>query len=270
MVSFSSRLVQWAGSLAVAFVLLLSGSLPANAATLQVAPVSVSILPMQTAQSLWLSNTGNDTIHAQVRVFRWLQKGGQNLYEGTTDLLISPPFLMLEPGQRRLVRVMRAGSVGVSAGNAGTKPADRTPLDTVEAQREKSYRLIVDELPVSGYSENVNFVMQYSIPVFLPAENNPPRKPTLHWKLQNEPGSQALVVTNMGTIRGQLADVKLISATGKAFELQRGLLGYVLPGATMHWRIPFAMPGAAAQYTIEALLNGVVTRDIQLSESVAP
>ncbi|MBV6271786.1 fimbria/pilus periplasmic chaperone [Alcaligenaceae bacterium CGII-47] len=267
---FSNRLMQWIGSLAVALFLLLSGAPFTSAATLQVAPVSLSILPTQAAQSLWLSNTGDEVILAQIRVLRWSQEDGQNRYEDTSDLVVSPPFVKLEAGQRRMVRVVRVGGAGVSLDKVETGASDKMLTETSQAQHEKSYRLIVDDLPVLDDTKGVHFVLQYSVPVFLPASNNPPIRPTLHWRLKSEAGTKMLVVTNTNAIHGQLADVKLINADGKAFELQRGLLGYVLPGKTMSWRIPFALAGTATQYKIEAMLNGAVMRDLTLSEDLAP
>ncbi|KAA0911470.1 molecular chaperone [Pusillimonas sp. ANT_WB101] len=249
--------------------MLFSGGQFANAATLQVAPVSVTMLPKQAAVSLWLSNTGNDAIHAQIRSFEWSQQDDQDQYKETTDLLISPPFIKLEPGQRRMVRVMRAGRLNLTQSDVDSRASGAAAMDMSPENQEKSYRLIIDELPVASRSKSLKFVMQYSVPVFVSAVSAPPIKPTLRWRVQNLAGTQMLVVSNTGTIHAQLADVKLVTTTGKTLEVQRGLLGYVLPGSTMRWRIPFAMPSAVAQNKIETLLNGVITRGIQLSENTA-
>ncbi len=40
----------------------------------------------------------------------------------------------------------------------------------------------------------------------------------------------------------QLADVAFVDGNGKRSEIAAGLLGYVLPGATMHW--PLKLPAA--------------------------
>ena len=43
----------------------------AAASGLQVSPVSLTLPPTQAADGLWLSNTGDNVVNAQVRVFRW-------------------------------------------------------------------------------------------------------------------------------------------------------------------------------------------------------
>ena len=52
---------------------LLAGT-SASASGLQVAPVSIDVPATQNAEGLWLSNTGDTPVRAQVRVFRWTQE----------------------------------------------------------------------------------------------------------------------------------------------------------------------------------------------------
>ena len=87
---------------------LLGGS--AMGSGLQVAPTLVTLEATQTAGGLWLSNTGDTPLHAQVRVYRWTQEGGEEQLVPSRDLVISPPMLALEPGQKQLVRVIRVGA----------------------------------------------------------------------------------------------------------------------------------------------------------------
>src|SRR5574337_2035401 len=49
----------------------LLASAAAFASGLQVAPVSLTLKATQQADGLWLSNTGENVVHAQVRVYRW-------------------------------------------------------------------------------------------------------------------------------------------------------------------------------------------------------
>ena len=89
--------------------LLLAGA-SAWASGLQVAPVSLTLQPMQHADGLWLSNTGTDQVHAQVRVYRWTQADGADQLTPSQDLVISPPMLGIGPGDRQLIRVIRIGA----------------------------------------------------------------------------------------------------------------------------------------------------------------
>ena len=55
------------------FTVLWGVSCAVAASGLQVSPVSLTLPPTQAADGLWLSNTGDNVVNAQVRVFRWTQ-----------------------------------------------------------------------------------------------------------------------------------------------------------------------------------------------------
>lgn len=48
----------------------------ASASGLQVSPVTLTLQATQNADGLWLSNTGDSVVHAQVRVYQWSQENG--------------------------------------------------------------------------------------------------------------------------------------------------------------------------------------------------
>jgi len=82
----------------------------AMASGLQVAPVTLSLQPSQNADGLWLSNTGDNVIHAQVRVYHWAQDANGDQLTLSQGLVISPPILQLAVGEQQLVRVIRLGA----------------------------------------------------------------------------------------------------------------------------------------------------------------
>ena len=59
-------------SILLSTLLLMGGA--AFASGLQVSPVTLTLSPTQAADGLWLSNTGDNVVNAQVRVFRWTQE----------------------------------------------------------------------------------------------------------------------------------------------------------------------------------------------------
>ena len=75
-------------------VLLLVGlwltSAMASASGLQVSPVSLTLPATQNAEGLWLSNTGDAVVNAQVRAYRWTQEGGEDKLTPSRGLVISP------------------------------------------------------------------------------------------------------------------------------------------------------------------------------------
>lgn len=212
----------------------------ALASGLQVAPVSLTIQPTQNAEGLWLSNTGDNVVHAQVRVYHWTQEGGADQLTASRGLVISPPMLQLAATQRQLVRAIRLGAPPSGAGAV-----------------EDAYRVIIDELPVdSEGKKGLQFVLRYSVPVFVEPAGAPASAPQLHWSLQREGDKTMLDVSNSGGTHAQVADVTFIDASGHRIDVAKGLLGYVLPGAQMRWAVKAPAAALAGGGTWEAMING--------------
>jgi fimbrial chaperone protein len=197
----------------------------AGASGLQVAPVGLEFAPNNTAQGVWLTNTGNDLLRAQVRVFHWVQADGKDVLTPTQGLVASPPMLNLQPGAQQLVRVIRTGAPGNGAS-------------------EDAYRLLIDELPQpeNESKSSVRYILRYSVPAFIESSGTQDAAPTLSWSLQRDANGVVLVVSNTGARHAQLSDASLQPAGGKPITLSSGLLGYVLPGSTMRW--PLNKPAA--------------------------
>src|SRR5690606_19175378 len=220
--SMSRRIAKTCTILALAALL---ACCPAIAASLQVAPTSVELQASENGEAVWLSNTDPDkAVRAQVRLFRWTQKDGEETLEPTRDLAISPPLVELAPGARQLVRVIRTGP---------------PPVDD-----ESTYRIIVDEVPDGDAPEKtgLQFLLRYSIPVFVLPAGEAPITYALASRLERNGDGVELVVTNGGRQHAQLADLAWVDARGERHELLAGLVGYVLPGQTMRWALPASVP----------------------------
>ena len=202
---------------AIFFAALLAFASPASAASLQVATTSLTFQAKQNADGLWLSNSGDVPVQVQLRVFRWTQVNGEELLEPTRDLVASPPMQTLPPGERQLVRLVR------------TKP--------ISPASETSYRVIVDELPAPNKEQQgLQFVLRYSVPVFILPETPTPIAPALHTRLvEGEEGQAAIEIENNGSEHAQIADLVYTDASDKRDVVIPGLVGYVLPGQRMRW-----------------------------------
>lgn len=214
----------------------------AGASGLQVAPVGLEFQPSDPAQGLWLTNTGEETLHAQVRVFHWTQGNGKDELTPTHDLVASPPMLALAPGARQMIRVIRLG-------NRNTDAA------------EDAYRLLVDELPQTTLQQQigVHYVLRYSVPVFVEPANKPDPgsvAASLRWSLVDGYDGPALQVYNAGSVHAQISDVSMSVSTGAATVVNAGLLGYVLPGMTMRWPLKMASEELRPGIRLKAAING--------------
>ena len=211
----------------------------AVASGLQIAPTGLEFAPGGAAQALWLTNTGERELRAQVRTFAWTQRNGEDELEPTRALLASPPMLRIAPGERQLVRVIRAGE---TAGGV-----------------EQAFRLLVDELPAEEPQAGVQYVLRYSVPVFVPGPPASTPAAALQWSNTIAGGSLTLDARNDGSTHARLSGAVLLRADGAPIELVPGLLGYVLAGSRMHWslKLPAATETVGARLKVQ--VNGLAT-----------
>lgn len=208
----------------------------AAASGLQVTPVTLTLEQTQRAEGIWLSNSGDSPINAQVRVFRWSQSSYKDQLAASQGLVISPPMLTIPPGGKQLIRVIRTGS---------------------PAKVEDAYRLSINELPqTAAKKNNLQFVLHYSVPVFIQPPGVTDTYAKLQWQIQHSDGRAWLEVSNQGDGHAQLSEVNIITASGSRRNITPGLLGYVLPGATMRWPLPAS---TGQEEKLEAMVNGKKT-----------
>jgi len=131
----------------LAILAVVSLTMPANSATLRVAPVSLEVTNGAVASTVRIWNDDREPLHVQVRIFRSIERGGQTVLEPTQDVVASPPITSLQPGSENIIRVVRVSS---------------QPL-----QGRETYRLIIDELPDPSAQKagTVSILVRHAIPV---------------------------------------------------------------------------------------------------------
>ena len=80
---------------------------PAASRDLRLEPVSLALQPGEQATTLWLSNTGQQPLQAQVRLFSLTQEDGGEVLVPTRAVAVSPPLLEVPPLGRQRVRIVR-------------------------------------------------------------------------------------------------------------------------------------------------------------------
>lgn len=241
---------------AVFLCLLGKAAAPLHAASLQVTPVLLEFSAREQGKALVLGNNGKLPLRAQVRVLSWTQDAGEEQFEATRELVASPPLLEIAAGASQTVRIVR--------------------LQTAAPAQERSYRLIVDELPAAGpappMSAGLQFFLRYSVPVFvLPGaavEAGPRRDVSVLSASLSGSGSDGLLdIANAGSTRVRISQLVHVAADGRRQSLVPGLLGYVLAGRRMQW--PLALePSLAAALREGATLRARFDDDEQ--EQVLP
>lgn len=197
-------------------------------------PINPVLEADQSATAVWLENRGKKPITLQVRVLAWRQANYEDDYTAQKDIVASPPFALIEPGKRQLVRLIRQGP----------QPA----------RAEDAYRIVIDEVPSASPDQpqglGVQFQMRYSLPLFVTASGvwTQPRtdidrdpatatQPKLNWQLTMTQGARYLEIHNTGSVHARLSQVRW-SGHGADVTLSNGLLGYVLAGERMRWKLP--------------------------------
>ena len=218
---------------------LLLASLPAGAATsVLIWPIDPVLEADQKAGALWLENRGTAPASLQVRVFAWRQGDFQEQFQAQREIIGSPPVANIAPGQKQLIRLTRTGASPVG--------------------QEQAYRIIIDEIPSplptepssEGPKAAIRLQMRYSVPLFVYGEglwgkvdpegtrsNDSVGKPQLSWRPVTVQGKPYVEMRNTGPVHARLTDV-VLQQGGRDMPLVEGLLGYVLPGASMRWPIP--------------------------------
>ncbi|QXA08572.1 fimbria/pilus periplasmic chaperone [Acinetobacter pittii] len=222
--------------------LLLSLSSTLSAATIRISPVNVEILSNQSASSISLFNQSNESTDLQIRVFEWVQKNGQDELIPTDEIAISPPFLKLKPNDSYNLRVVRINPSAISG--------------------EKTYRIIIDELPKPVDSrkaaQGINVLLRSSLPVFVV---NKDAITKLNWKIDSNQKAPSLNISNIGNRHALLNNLTLVDTTAnKSYPIQVNTVnGYILGQQTRSYSINNFTYQPNHKYSVSLTVNGKKT-----------
>lgn len=215
-------------------------SVGVHAAALKISPVSIELAQSQQSSSLTIANDSNEKTNLQIRVFKWQQKGNEESYIPTNDVVVSPPALSLNGQQSYNLRVVRVNETAI--------------------EKEESYRIWIDELPTVVDSrtigQGINVVLRTSLPLFI---TNPKSIREAKAQLLHQDGKSIIEVNNIGGRFIQLTSLKLIDETTKqSYPIEINTLnGYVLNGNVKTYPLNEKFNYIAThKYTIQANING--------------
>ena len=202
--------------LATSFVV---GGAPATATDapggLSVAPVQLSLADARRSVSTTVTNPGADPITVQVRLYSWKMQGEEEVYEPAVDVGFSPPLFRLQGHAAQAVRVVA-----------------KTPPGAVE----RSYRLIIDQLPLADAPGQLQLPVRMVLPVFIEPAMGVGHPPQLQWSARHEASSGRVVVavSNHGTVHARIVNLSADDGHG-ATPIAPGLSGYALAGQSRSW-----------------------------------
>ncbi len=209
----------------------------ALASSLQVMPVNIEVPAPGAVSTVSITNSGFESVNAQIRIFKWVQVNGQDELVPTKDVVASPPALKMQPGRKSVIRIVR--------------------LSKTPAAVEETYRLVVDEVPKPPKpgQAGVAFAVRYSIPVFF---SKPGADIEVSWKVVASGGKYFLKADNTGGRRVRIAGLRVVNGAGKTFTIAEGLAGYVLGQSSKQWLIK----GGA-----KSVIKGGTIRIVALSDN---
>jgi fimbrial chaperone protein len=208
-----------------AFILLSVANVGAQAGNFTVSSVNISMPSRQPTYALTITNeSADEPLSMQLDAYLWSQKDGQEVYETSKDILISPRVFNIAPAASQIVRI--------ALRNRQDFPVEQT------------YRLFVKEIPSEKPLEEggVRVALQMNIPVHVvPAKVD---RKALEFKYMKLPdGSLALTAHNPGNVYVKAVEVKITDiATGLPVESAPPVI-QVLSGATKVY--PLAAAGAS-------------------------
>jgi fimbrial chaperone protein len=211
----------------------------AQGTSLLLRPTTVVLSGKESAATITLTNSGEQPVTAQLRLYSWDQKNNDDLLTETTQVVASPPMVNIPPGKSQTVRVVRVGATPASA--------------------QESYRVIVDEIvDRSQLHADAGVVMQlrYSVPVFVMPKPGAKADATVNASVSGD--TLTFGVANRGAAHAQISKITVAYSDGSSNTLNAGLVGYVLPDRQRQWvlKVPAGKNAGSAARQVRAVING--------------
>ena len=191
----------------------------ASAGSIGVSPVRVTLSDSQRIGSFSVRNDGAEPVTMQMELLSWLQREGSDVFATTRELLANPPIFTIPAGGSQLVRV-------------GLRRI-------ADAQRELSYRVIMQELPPPPSPDfmGTQMLVSISLPVFvLPVVD---AEPVLRWQAtRTSQGSLKISLTNNGNAHIQIKNFSLSLLDSEQPWVTLQSSDYVLAGQSRDWILP--------------------------------
>lgn len=206
-----------AGRIAAAFLSVTLIGSTAWAASLQISPINIFINAPDKAGAVSIGNRNEAPVALQIRVVRWTQRDGQQVFEPARDIIANPPAMTIPGNQTYTIRLAR--------------------LVPLPPATEESYRLLIDELPAPSDpatpGNGVRMLLRTSLPVFIAAKGIAPK---IAWRLRAVDGRLELQATNSGNRHIKLVDLAAEGPAGRVKFNASGIESYVLPGSTIAYK----------------------------------
>lgn len=187
---------------------------PAPAGSLQVDPIRLEIDSGRRTATLRVRNQEAQPVTIRAYALTWTQADGDDRYEETASVIVSPPIFTIAGGATQLIRI-------------GLRPQ--------ASQAPAAYRLMVEEVPQAAPNGGVQVALRLNIPLF--ALIAPGEATDLSWSAaRTGNGRWTIEAVNRGRGHVRVEPAAAEAATGVEFEAGAHF-GTILPGAMRRWTI---------------------------------
>lgn len=241
----AARLASWR---ALALTLSLATCvLPAHSGALGVNPIRVGLSAAAPTAAITLNNSGNAAMVLQLQIAKWSAAAGEDRYDPSDDLLVTPPIFSIAPGTSQIVRI--------GLGSA------------VDPQRELAYRLFIEEVPPPpkpGY-QGLRVALRIGVPVFV-EPTQATAKAALQWTATRADANAVVIqASNAGNAHARVLGIVLRAAGEDRVLATHTAAAYLLPGQTKAWTLRLERPWRGSQLRLSATTEqGAADADLEL------
>ncbi len=215
-------------------VLAASVAASAQAGSLTVTPIIVTLDYRTHSTALTIKNEGSETRVIQTELLRWTQKNGADVQTPSRDILVNPPLATLQPGQSQVVRI-------------GLKRA-------ADNAQELAYRLYLTEVPPpSEHSTGLRIALRLGVPIYVAPRLTPSAR--LGWQAaRSQNGALLLTVLNNGNRHLRVDSFRIVDpGSGRTLGASRPVPFTLLAGQSRLYSL--ALPAGWLGRQVTMLTN---------------
>ncbi len=216
---------------------------PGIAANFSITPTSLDLEKNVRSGVFSVINSGNEKLNVQISVKEWGQDAdGKDVYADTKDIVFFPKIMTVEPNEQRAIRI-------------GIKSAP-SPV-------EKTYRLFVEEIPLSKnptvtgsgkIAAGLTIAFRYATPIFV--KPLLPQESGIVEKVEMSKGICKTIIRNTGNIHIKVLSVKFkgLAVDGKELFSMDSAGWYILHSLSRSYevKVPAEVCGKLATLEVSA------------------
>jgi fimbrial chaperone protein len=212
----------------------------AQAGSLSVDPIRLEITQGRRTATVRVRNQEQLPVTIRAYALTWSQVDGEDRYEDSSAVIVSPPIFTIPAGGTQLIRV-------------GLRTPSADP---------RAFRLMVEEVPQASRGGGVQVALRLNLPLF--AMMSAGTAADLAWAAsRGADGRWTVEAINSGSRYVRVEPAAAEAATGVDFDNSANL-GVVLPGSRRRWVVGSA-PALLDNGRFAAIQRGAVRAEPQAS-----